>query len=371
MMANKFVFSFLGVISLLLAGFVSAEVSPDGCVTWNSSCVGQSITTNFTWCALDQDDINQRRGDCALQGAINYRPTIVGVGTNNAGTATSYSWTNLNESTSYNWFVTSYYQCSYSDYFGNVTTGPYSFTTPTCNAAPQKPNTSPVAFDNCSFQGKSTPTFSWTYSDPDGDPQSAYEIWIDTDASFANPRFNNLVNVAATSYSLDLNHDDEGDWLSELAWNTVYHWMVRVKDNQGNWSDFSTPSNFQTPRHAYPYPGFSWDPLEPTQKEVVIFTPDQAGLFYLWTVTQGDATFVDSTAPTSFSPHITFTTTDNKIKLRVTDSDAYSCESEEMDITAQLPLPEYKEVPPIIWFKSIFSELAGLFNGFVGMLSKS
>lgn len=242
-----------------------------------------------------------------------------------------------------------------------------------CNTVPSKPNTSQVTWDNCSFQGVSVPIFSWTYSDPDGDPQAAYEIWIDTDASFAIPKFNNLVNVGATSYALDLNHDDEGDWLSELAWNTVYHWQVRVKDDHGNWSIFSTPSNFQTPKHAYPYSGFSWIPVEPTQKEVTVFTPDQVDVFYFWTVTQGDATFVDSTAPTSYKPHITFKTTNNKVKLRVTDMDDadYWCESAQQEIVAQLPLPEYKEVPPIIWFKNFFSEVAGLFNVLLGYLNNN
>lgn len=354
------------------------DVLPDTCVASSSSCVGNTATAALSWNVLTQANINEYRLNCALQGAVTYHVTIVGLGEINAGTATSYNWTNLAPGTSYNWKVTSYYQCSVPYFSGNVSTILYSFNTPTCNTAPQKPNTSPVTWDNCSFEGRSIPTFNWTYSDPDSDPQAAYEIWIDTDASFANPKFNNLVNVGATSYALDLNHDDENpDDLPasmqdyELDWNTVYHWQVRVQDNQGNWSIFSTPSSFQTPRHAYPYSGFSWDPLEPTQKEVTIFTPDQAGVFYLWTVTQGTATFVDSTAPTSQSPHITFETTANKVKLLVTDSDAYSCESAAQDISAQLPLPEYREVPPIVWFKNIFSGVASLFNVFVGMLSGS
>jgi hypothetical protein len=109
-----------------------------------------------------------------------------------------------------------------------------------------------------------------------------------------------------------------------------------VQDIHEAWSDWSQTYSFQTPLHAYPWPGFSWLPTEPNQDEVVIFDPEQSGVNYLWTVTQGEGTYADSTGPTNENPHIIFSTPDNKIKLRVTDSVPYSCESEEIDLEANM-----------------------------------
>lgn len=256
----------------------------------------------------------------------------------------------------------------------------------TFNSKPDKPTIPPptipptygpdgITWDNCTFKGKSTPTFNWTYSDPDGDLMQAYEIEVDDDAAFGAPKFNHLVNLPSTAYALNLYDDDEDpDDLPfsmqdyELDWDTQYFWQVRVQDSVGNWSGWSNSQGFKPPKHAYPWVDFTWLPTEPTQKETVEFNPDASEVYdglpisdYLWSITQGTGDFVEGTNAVFQYPNIQFSTLNNKVSLQITDSDSYSC-AKEKDLTAELPLPEYKEIPPIIWLKKILAGLSALWN---------
>ncbi|MBI2042472.1 MAG: hypothetical protein HYT21_01880 [Candidatus Nealsonbacteria bacterium] len=231
-------------------------------------------------------------------------------------------------------------------------------------------------WNHCSIQGRSIPVFSWTYSDSDGDPQAAYEIEVDSNSAFQAPKFNHVVNTGSTSYALDLSQDDNSDWISELSWNTTYFWRVKVKDSDGNWSDWTNSDQFKTPFHAYPWPDFNWAPAEPSQGEVVIFNPDASVLYggtsvssYLWTITQGEAVFVDETGTASRYPHIIFDTTDNQMRLRITDSDGYSCQTSTKTVTVHLPLPEYEEAPPSTWLNLILAIVDGALKSFFSFLT--
>ena len=73
-------------------------------------------------------------------------------------------------------------------------------------------------------------TLAWTYSDPEGDLASAYEIQLTADSSFASIGYSSGVVVSpATSHPFPSVRDG------------AYYWRVRVSDSLGVWSPFTTP----------------------------------------------------------------------------------------------------------------------------------
>jgi len=213
---------------------------------------------------------------------------------------------------------------------------------------------------------------NWDYSDPNKDPQAAYEIWVDDDPSFSGSKFNHIAPSTApsdstVSYALDLSQDEEGDWLANLDWGTTYYWKVRVKDSSGSWSEFSSTSSFTTPAHAYPYPDFQPFPQNPSIGEVVEFIQDDPSVAQaICYLDQNDtATSCEALPGTNYAWDFSYdpaegfqtdstykgnaTTTYDVVKpstvrLQITD-DLGTC-SMDRKINITLPLPKWREISP-------------------------
>lgn len=188
------------------------------------------------------------------------------------------------------------------------------------------------------------PKLEWTYSDPDNvpvgtDPQSAYQIQIDTDSGFTAP-----ITIDYTADPSSSNAYQPSGTI--LQWSTTYYWRIKVRDSNNNWSNWCSPTcSFTTPKHSYPEPDFTWTPQNPSANEPVQFYDQTSfhngGNSWYWT-------FESAVPPTSVlqNPVATFSAQGGwDVTLQATDSDAYSCSTFDT-INVGLPLPEWKEVIP-------------------------
>lgn len=363
-------FTFLEIYLLAFAFVASAETSPDSCVTWNNTCVGETITAALSWNPLTQIDINQIRAGCALQ-SVTYQVTIVGLGDRSAGALTSYSWTNLTQNTSYTWKVTSYYQCASPGYSGNVATSLYSFTTPVCNSAPSANNLSvdsANSTDYCGITGYPPVRVHWQFNDP-GDTQSAYQIQVF--------RVSDGVKVVDTDKIPDpttLIREYVFQLAGQrLAWNAAYNWRLMVWDSKDVPSVWINGSSFTTILHAYPLPDFTHTPASPPAGVLIIFNDisicynslnnpyfckSNLANRYQWDFEDNGVIDCDSNinsdcrgdATTTYSVAGNYT-----VRLYITDNVGTCNAIGDTPITAKKPLPQWQEVPPTIFLKRLLA----------------
>ncbi len=181
------------------------------------------------------------------------------------------------------------------------------------------------------------PFLSWNYFDPDGDSQESYQLQIDDDPSFSSPEIDTgVVDSSSNTYH------PSGE---TLDWDITYRWRVKVKDDQGAWSDWSAPTcRFTTPEHAYPDSWFIWSPTNPSALEPVQFF-DQT-TFY----NGGDSwswTFETAVPASSIlqNPVTTFSEPGNwEVVLEASD-DLGTCPISRT-VNVGFPLPDWEEVKP-------------------------
>ena len=219
------------------------------------------------------------------------------------------------------------------------------------NNPPNAPTNLSTSPDYCFWANNFSATFDWDYSDLDGDPQDAYQFQLDDTADFSSPVVSTTVTGQSTAYTLSP---------ANLSWSQTYYWQVRVKDNKGNWSNFSG-SSFTTLSHDAPYPDFGPSPSTPSVGEVVTFVQDtaptqswcynggqhlcagDAGVGYAWDFGNGKTSNRKINTTTTYDTVQRYTVT-----LTITDNTlipAIPC-SASKDVNVQFALPWWREVSP-------------------------
>jgi len=216
-------------------------------------------------------------------------------------------------------------------------------------------------------------TFSWTFHDP-GDTQIAYQVQVATNTAFS-PLFIDSGRVTSTAV-----HNARVSFapLDLFAWNTGYHWRVRVWDSFNATSTWSATNSFTTQVHRPPNVRFSWSPIRPIINEVVQFTdntecfgPGAGGTAtticasWSWEFIRAGATIGSSTLQ---HPTTTFSVAGrHDVRLTVTDptgtgDPAFNCTLiRSIDIGTAPPI--WIEIPPIIWLRNFWASVVDVTNG--------
>jgi hypothetical protein len=202
-------------------------------------------------------------------------------------------------------------------------------------------------WDNCSLQGTSKVTLSWNYSDPENDPQDSYQVLIDNNSNFSSPEIDSCVSPEPNT-CLSGNGSQSYTPITNLNWATTYYWKVKVKDDQENWSDWSSSRSFTTPSHAYPWIDFSWAPISPTVQELIQFANQTTyyggALGQSWAWEFGDGRATSTQNPT----HSYLTSGNYQVQLGTCDNSGYCCTGANRQKLLQISpsLPEWKEISP-------------------------
>jgi len=198
----------------------------------------------------------------------------------------------------------------------------------------------------------------WSYSDPEGNPQSAYQVQIDDDPAFGSP----IIDTGGIACELCRSYFSP----STLAFNTTYHARVMTWDSNNLPSPWQTmtvctgpgcqPGNtsWRTPQHAYPNNiDFSWTPSSPAANQIVQFT-NTAICYALGNTPAACASwawnFGDGGSSTSQNPSHSYGSEGSfPVTFSVTDAQGYTCPSGTpltKTINIQKKIPTWKEVAP-------------------------
>lgn len=189
---------------------------------------------------------------------------------------------------------------------------------------------------------------SWTYSDPSGSPQSAYQVQM-TEFGKAFNKKNNVVDTgkvlsSSTSYFVAQ---------SNLAFNKTYQARVKVWNSFDQESGWGNSGNWKTPQFPYPQTSFTWtangipeNPSPPINKPVnftdqtVFSDGNPNGRRWSWV-------FGDSGTSTQQNPSHTYLVEGSfYVTLTATDNSNQSCSLTRGPLYLQKPIPYWREIAP-------------------------
>ncbi len=188
-------------------------------------------------------------------------------------------------------------------------------------------------------------TVGWTYSDPSGSPQSAYQVQVTDTGSFNNPILDTgKINSGSNAYFT-------GQGI--LQFNITYKARVRVWNSYDVVSNWSNPSSsWKTPSYPYPQVDFNWtangifnNPSPPLGKlvqftDATVFNGNPNGRKWNWA-------FGDAGSSTTQNPSHTYSTEGSYyVTLTATDNANQSCTKTKGPLIIQKPIPKWREVAP-------------------------
>lgn len=283
--------------------------------------------------------------------------------------------------------ATTYYYCAIASNnsgfgYGNI----ISFTT---SSAPPTVSNATVTVSNSNYCAVGPhATITWTYSDPLGFPQGAYEALINGGAdinttpdtaitglnpSNINPEWRGTgaggSSSGPSSGCSSSNADADPQITCQLTWNTDYTAWVRVQNSSGIWSSWirmseyvnganppSAQTSWTTPTQAFPQVSFTTSPASPAKDTPVIFTDTTVfqgaatPRTWLWDFNYPSGPTQTITAPTATNGNATYTYTSTGTftpRLTATDNLGQSCSYDlSPAISIQAALPNWREVAP-------------------------
>jgi len=178
-------------------------------------------------------------------------------------------------------------------------------------------------------------------------------------------------NPSATQYIVSDTNPDCG---SRFNYNTAYYWWIRAYDEDGvptEWYQYNSntladtdqnldgqANTFQTFKHEFPSPFFSWEPLEVMTGTSTTFTSesfvytnaqpdlaqscDPSRCSYYWETTDPSATIYATTS--AITDINFFTATNTTVTLTVTDNEGYVCSSSSPQFRVNYDLPIWHEI---------------------------